>query len=87
VRILLWHGYLLGGTRRVDRLHAPASSRGVEPRRARVTVFCQEPHPELYDVGGEEVVRPDVGGVLPVFVLDRYLPPRPPRPPSARKPV
>ena len=37
-----------------------------------VTVFCQEPHPELYDVGGAEVVRPDVGGLLPVFVLDRY---------------
>jgi glycosyltransferase involved in cell wall biosynthesis len=37
-----------------------------------VVVFCQEPHPEAYDLGGAEVVRPDIGGVLPVFVLDRY---------------
>jgi len=37
-----------------------------------VVVFCQEPHPESYDVGGAEIVRPDIGGLLPVFVLDRY---------------
>ncbi|MBA2641456.1 MAG: glycosyltransferase family 4 protein [Actinobacteria bacterium] len=37
-----------------------------------MTVFCQEAHPERYDLGGAEVVRPDVGGLLPVFVLDRY---------------
>ena len=35
-------------------------------------MLCQEPHPERYDVGGATVVRPDVGGLLPVFVLDRY---------------
>ena len=37
-----------------------------------MTVFCQEAHPERYDLGVAEVVRPDVGGLLPVFVLDRY---------------
>jgi glycosyltransferase involved in cell wall biosynthesis len=37
-----------------------------------VTVFCQEPQPDAYDLGGARVVRPDVGGLLPVFVLDRY---------------
>jgi glycosyltransferase involved in cell wall biosynthesis len=37
-----------------------------------VVVLCQEPHPELYDLGGARVVRPEIGGVLPVFVLDRY---------------
>ncbi len=37
-----------------------------------VVVFCQEPHAEQYDVGGAQVVRPDIGGLLPVFVLDRY---------------
>ena len=37
-----------------------------------VVVFCQEPHPQLYDVGEAEIVRPDIGGLLPVFVLDRY---------------
>ena len=37
-----------------------------------VVVFSQEPHPEGYDLGGARTVRPDVGGLLPVFVLDRY---------------
>jgi glycosyltransferase involved in cell wall biosynthesis len=37
-----------------------------------VVVFSQEPHPEQYDLGGAEHVRPEIGGVLPVFVLDRY---------------
>jgi glycosyltransferase involved in cell wall biosynthesis len=35
-------------------------------------VVCQEPHPERYDLGGAKVLRPNVGGLLPVFVLDRY---------------
>jgi glycosyltransferase involved in cell wall biosynthesis len=35
-------------------------------------VVCQEPHPERYDIGGAKVFRPNVGGLLPVFVLDRY---------------
>jgi glycosyltransferase involved in cell wall biosynthesis len=35
-------------------------------------VLSQEPHPELYDLGGARHVRPDIGGVLPTFVLDRY---------------
>ena len=38
----------------------------------RSSLFCQERHPELYDLGGAELVRPEIGGVLPVFVLDRY---------------
>jgi glycosyltransferase involved in cell wall biosynthesis len=37
-----------------------------------VVVLCQEPHPERFDAGGARAVRPDVGGLLPVFVLDRY---------------
>src|SRR5262249_5171546 len=37
-----------------------------------VTVLCREPHPERHAVGGAHVVRPDVGGLLPVFVLDHY---------------
>jgi glycosyltransferase involved in cell wall biosynthesis len=35
-------------------------------------VVCQEPHPEQYDLGGAKVFRPNIGGLLPVFVLDRY---------------
>ena len=37
-----------------------------------IVVLSQEPHPEQYDLGGAGTVRPDVGGLLPVFVLDRY---------------
>jgi glycosyltransferase involved in cell wall biosynthesis len=35
-------------------------------------VFSQEAEPERYDIGTATAVRPDVGGLLPVFVLDRY---------------
>jgi glycosyltransferase involved in cell wall biosynthesis len=35
-------------------------------------VFSQEAAPERYDLGEATAVRPDVGGLLPVFVLDRY---------------
>jgi glycosyltransferase involved in cell wall biosynthesis len=38
-----------------------------------VTVVCQEHDPEQYDLAGARVVRPELpGGLLPVFVLDRY---------------
>jgi glycosyltransferase involved in cell wall biosynthesis len=37
-----------------------------------VVLFCQERHPELYDIGSAELVRPEIGDVLPVFVFDRY---------------
>ena len=37
-----------------------------------VVVFSQEPRPELYGLGGAKTVRPEIGGLLPVFVLDRY---------------
>jgi glycosyltransferase involved in cell wall biosynthesis len=35
-------------------------------------VFSQEAEPERFDLGEATAVRPDVGGLLPVFVLDRY---------------
>ncbi len=70
MKILLWHGYLLGGTG--SNVYTRQLAREWSRAGHDVTVFCHEPHPELYDVGGAEVVRPDVGGLLPVFVLDRY---------------
>jgi glycosyltransferase involved in cell wall biosynthesis len=70
VRILLWHGYLLGGTG--SNVYTRMLAREWSRAGHDVTVLCQEPHPERYDLGGAEVVRPDVGGLLPVFVLDRY---------------
>ena len=35
-------------------------------------MFSQEAEPERYELGDATPVRPDVGGLLPVFVLDRY---------------
>jgi len=35
-------------------------------------VFSQEAEPERFDLGGATSVRPDVRGLLPTFVLDRY---------------
>ena len=70
MRILLWHGYLLGGTG--SNVYTRSLAREWARAGHDVTVFSQEPHPELYDLGGADAVRPDVGGLLPVFVLDRY---------------
>jgi glycosyltransferase involved in cell wall biosynthesis len=70
MRILLWHGYLLGGTG--SNVYTRQLARAWMQAGHDVTVFCQEPRPDAYDLGGAPVVRPDVGGLLPVFVLDRY---------------
>jgi glycosyltransferase involved in cell wall biosynthesis len=70
MRILLWHGYLLAGTG--SNVYTQQLAREWSRAGHEVTVFCQEPHPERHDVGGAEIVRPDVGGLLPVFVVDRY---------------
>ena len=70
MKILLWHGYLLGGTG--SNVYTRQLAREWSRAGHDVTVFSQEPHPELYDLGTSEVARPDVGGLLPVFVLDRY---------------
>jgi glycosyltransferase involved in cell wall biosynthesis len=70
MKILLWHGYLLGGTG--SNVYTRALARAWSLAGHDVTVFSQEPQPELYDLGGATTVRPDVGGLLPVFVLDRY---------------
>jgi glycosyltransferase involved in cell wall biosynthesis len=70
MRILLWHGYLLGGTG--SNVYTRALAREWSKAGHDVVVFCQERHPEQYDVGAAEVVCPEIGGVLPVFVLDRY---------------
>ena len=70
MKILLWHGYLLGGTG--SNVYSRQLAREWSRLGHDVTVFSQESHPERYDLGGARIVRPDVGGLLPVFVLDRY---------------
>ena len=70
MRILLWHGYLLGGTG--SNVYTRSLAREWSREGHDVTVFAQEPHPEEYDLGGASVVRPDIGRLLPTFVLDEY---------------
>jgi glycosyltransferase involved in cell wall biosynthesis len=70
VRIFVWHGYLLAGTG--SNIYARQLVREWGREGHEVTVFSQDPQPERYDLAGATTVRPDVGGFLPVFVLDRY---------------
>jgi len=71
VRILIWHGYLLGGTG--SNVYTRALAREWSNAGHDVTVVCQERHGERYDIGSARIVVPELpGGLLPVFVLDRY---------------
>src|SRR5438093_3831760 len=71
VRVLLWHGYLLGGTG--SNVYTQSLAREWSRTGHDVTVVCQERHPDQYDLGGAGVVRPELPDrLLPVFVLDRY---------------
>jgi glycosyltransferase involved in cell wall biosynthesis len=70
VRILLWHGYLLGGTG--SNVYTRSLAREWSRAGHEVVLFCQERHPERYDIGAATLVRPEIGRLLPVFVLDRY---------------
>ena len=53
MRILLWHGYLLGGTG--SNVYTRALAREWTRAGHDVTVLSQEPHPEHYDLGGRAV--------------------------------
>ena len=70
MRIVVWHGYLLSGTG--SNIYTQALVREWARAGHDVTVLCQEPHPERFDLGGAQVLRPRIGRLLPVFVLDRY---------------
>ena len=71
MRVSLWHGYLLGGTG--SNVYSRALAREWSRAGHEVTVVCQERAPEQYDLGGARVVVPELpGGLLPVFVIDRY---------------
>jgi glycosyltransferase involved in cell wall biosynthesis len=70
VRILLWHGYLLGGTG--SNVYTRSLAREWSRAGHEVVLFCQERHSERYDIGTASLVRPEIGALLPVFVLDRY---------------
>src|SRR5947208_14385374 len=71
MKIVLWHGYLLGGTG--SNVYTRALARAWSKSGHEVVVVCQEPSPGSYELGGARVARPELpDNLLPVFVLDRY---------------
>ena len=71
MKIVLWHGYLLGGTG--SNVYTRALARAWSLVGHEVVVVCQEPNPGAYDLAGARVVRPALpDNVLPTFILDRY---------------
>ena len=71
VRILLWHGYLLGGTG--SNVYTRALAREWSNAGHDVVVVSQERNPERYDLGASQTVAVDLPGrLLPVFVMDGY---------------
>jgi glycosyltransferase involved in cell wall biosynthesis len=71
LRIHLWHGYLLDGTG--SNVYTRELAKEWSRAGHDVTIVSQEPAPDRYDVGTATAVRVDLpGGLLPVFVLDRY---------------
>lgn len=70
MKIVLWHGYLLGGTG--SNVYTRALARAFRHLGHDVVVICQDPHSAEHDLAGARVVRPDIGPLLPVFVLDAY---------------
>lgn len=70
MRILLWHGYLFSGTG--SNVYTRSLAHAWSRNGHDVTVFSQEPDPEAFDIADACPVRPDIDGLLPVFVLDRY---------------
>jgi glycosyltransferase involved in cell wall biosynthesis len=71
MRIILWHGYLLGGTG--SNVYTRALAREWSRAGHEVVVVCQDRHAEDADLGGAQVVVPELPDrLLPVFVLDEY---------------
>ncbi len=60
MRILLWHGYLLGGTG--SNVYTRSIAREWSRAGHDVVVVSQDANPELHDLGGAQTVRPDIGG-------------------------
>ena len=71
MRLILWHGYLLEGTG--SNIYTQHIARAWGRLGHDVCVICQQRRAERFDLGPRvRVVRPDIGPLLPVFVVDRY---------------
>ena len=74
MRILIFHGYLLRGTG--SNVYNASLAQALARQGHEVDLFCQDRHAEELDwVRENQRIRihiPDIGGLLPVYVLDRY---------------
>jgi len=71
MRILLWHGYLLGGTG--SNVYTRALAREWSNAGHDVVVVSQERAPGQFDLGKAQTATVELpGDLLPVFVIDRY---------------
>jgi glycosyltransferase involved in cell wall biosynthesis len=73
VRILIFHGYLLEGTG--SNVYNARLAQALVSLGHEVHLLCQDRHPERHrftGAGSCTLYRPDIGGLLPVYVADRY---------------
>jgi glycosyltransferase involved in cell wall biosynthesis len=73
LRILIFHGYLLSGTG--SNVYNARLAEALVEMGHEVHLLCQDRHPERYAFARSErctLYRPDIGGLLPVYVLDSY---------------
>ncbi len=73
MRVLIFHGYLLAGTG--SNVYNARLTEALLALGHEVDLFCQDRHPERHPFAADErctIHRPDIGGVLPVYVQDRY---------------
>src|SRR5215218_5675283 len=72
VRVLIFHGYLLRGTG--SNVYNASLAQALAALGHEVHLICQDHRASELDwVGGNVTVHvPDIGGLLPVYVADRY---------------
>ena len=72
MRVLIFHGYLLRGTG--SNVYNANLAQALARLGHEVHLICQDRRAEELDwVGGDVTVHvPDIGGLLPVYVADRY---------------
>ena len=72
MRVLIFHGYLLRGTG--SNVYNASLVQALAREGHEVHLLCQDRHADEVDWGGGNVTVhvPDIGGLLPVFVADRY---------------
>jgi glycosyltransferase involved in cell wall biosynthesis len=70
MRLVIWHGYLLDGTG--SNVYTREVATAWAALGHDVRVICAEPRPEQAAPAGVRAIRPDIGPLLPVFVVDDY---------------